>query len=80
MDRMAPSAHDHASLRDRLVNVLAAHRASHRLGLRGVLSTTDLLRRRRATLAELQLLATMPGLDHACRASCQEAIAEVSAS
>lgn len=77
---MAPSAHDHESLAERLAILLATYRASQRLALSSVLSASDLLRRRTAALTELRELAATPGLDHACFAACEEAIAEVTAS
>lgn len=76
---MAPSAHDHESLRERLEILLATYRASQRLGLTTVLSAADLLRRRAATLTELRELAATPGLDQTCFAACEEAIVEVTA-
>jgi len=77
---MAEPTHDHARYRSRVGVVLATYRASQRLGLEGVLSTSDLLRNRDDALRKLTELADPTELDGLCAEYRDEALREVYAS
>jgi hypothetical protein len=76
----AELTHDHAGYRGRVSVVLATYRASQRLGLEGVLSTSDLLRNRDDALRKLTELADPAELDGPCVEYREEALREISAS